>query len=415
MILRFASLLPLVSLVAVAHEGESIEPHDLWKAWSFEPGVVIPLAVAAILYSLGARRSRGIRPLQMASFWAAWMILALALVSPVHPLGEVLFSAHMVQHEILMLMVAPLFVISRPLVAFLWALPLGTRRFIGAWSKRGFVRWLWHLLTRPLTAWWIHAAALWLWHAPALFQATLTSERVHALQHVSFLGSALLFWWSLLSASSVEKYGSGFLYIFSSAVHTSVLGALLTLSPRVWYPAYAARVHAWGMTPLQDQQIGGLIMWVPAGLVYLAAGLYMFAKWIRHSDTTRSQVLSQVSGVLLIIVTTIGLSSCSSAPASPRIVSEHGDTAPGAAAIVKYGCGSCHTIPGINAARGLVGPPLTGVGSRVYIAGLLLTNTDNLVRWISNPQGINEHTVMPNLGVTPQDALNISAYLLSLK
>ena len=159
-------------LAALAHEGEPLEPHDLWTAWSFEPGVVIPLALAALLYLRGARASRGITPRQQACFWAGWTVLALALVSPLHPLGEVLFSAHMAQHEILMLVAAPLLVLSRPLVAFLWGMPFGWRREVGAWSKARPVQKGWSALTDPMTAWWIHAVALWGWHAPPLFQAT---------------------------------------------------------------------------------------------------------------------------------------------------------------------------------------------------------------------------------------------------
>jgi putative membrane protein len=106
---------------------------------------------------------------------------------------------------------------------------------------------------------------------------------VHAAQHASFFLSALLFWWSLLYARGRAGYGLGVLYIFTTAVHTSILGALLTFAPSVWYPAYAPGTRAWGLSPLEDQQIGGLIMWVPAGVVYLAAGLALFAAWLRES------------------------------------------------------------------------------------------------------------------------------------
>jgi cytochrome c oxidase assembly factor CtaG len=98
------------------------------------------------------------------------------------------------------------------------------------------------------------------------------------------LGSALLFWWALLYAPTRLGYGAGVFYLFTTSVHTGILGALLTFAPRVWYPAYAATAPLWGYTPLQDQQVGGLIMWVPAGVVYLAAGLALFARWLRQSE-----------------------------------------------------------------------------------------------------------------------------------
>ena len=144
-------LIPLLPLLAFAHEGEPLEPHDLWSAWSFDAGIVIPLLVAAFLYLRGARTSRGITAKQQAYFWSGWTILALSLVSPLHPLGEVLFSAHMAQHEILMLVAAPLLVLSRPLVAFLWGLPFGWRREVGAWSKTRAVQRGWSGLTNSMT------------------------------------------------------------------------------------------------------------------------------------------------------------------------------------------------------------------------------------------------------------------------
>ena len=212
------------------------------------------------------------------------MVLSLALVSPLHPLGEALFSAHMAQHEILMLLAAPMLVVSRPLVPLLWGLPFGWRRVAGRWSKMRPVQRIWESLTLPLAAWCIHAAALWIWHAPALFQATLTSELAHSAQHLSFLLSALLFWWALLYGPGRMNYGSGVLYIFTTGVHTSILGALLTFASSVWYPAYRSTAPLWGITSLEDQQVGGLIMWIPAGLVYLAAGLILFAAWLWQSD-----------------------------------------------------------------------------------------------------------------------------------
>jgi putative membrane protein len=282
------SLLTAVTLLlpslASAHPGEALQPDDLWSAWEFDPGVVIPLALSGVLYAIGSRRHSGLTSLQRLCFWAGWLSLGAALISPLHPLGEVLFSAHMVQHEVLMLVAAPLLVVSRPLVTFLWALPFEWRRTLGRWSKTNMIRspWLW--VTAPFVAWWIHALAIWLWHAPILFQATLTNDLVHTAQHLSFFLSALLFWWALFYAHGRRAYGGGVLYIFTTAIHTGILGALLTFAPRLWYPVYSKTTEPWGLSPLQDQQIGGLIMWVPASLVYLAAGLALFAAWMKESD-----------------------------------------------------------------------------------------------------------------------------------
>ena len=255
-----------------------------WSDWEFSPGIVIPLALSAVVYAIGSRRHVGLTGVQLSCFWLGWLSLVVALVSPLHPLGEELFSAHMVQHEILMLVSAPLLVVSRPLVTFLWALPFRWRRMLGQLSKRHAVHSTWIWLTAPLTAWWIHAVAIWAWHAPPLMDATLRSDLVHSLQHLSFLLSALLFWWALFYAHGRRAYGSGVLYIFTTALHTGILGALLTFAPHPWYAPYATTTQQHGLTPLQDQQIGGLIMWVPASIVYIVAGLYLFAAWMRESD-----------------------------------------------------------------------------------------------------------------------------------
>jgi putative membrane protein len=175
-------------------------------------------------------------------------------------------------------------VVSRPLVTFLWALPFEWRRTLGRWSKADVVRHPWLWFTTPFVAWWVHAAAIWVWHAPPLFQATVSNDLVHTAQHLSFFLSALLFWWALFYAHGRRAYGGGVLYIFTTAVHTGILGALLTFAPRLWYPVYSNTTQPWGLSPLQDQQIGGLIMWVPASLVYLAAGLALFAAWMKESD-----------------------------------------------------------------------------------------------------------------------------------
>ncbi len=281
---RIAGIAACLCPAITAHQGGALQPDDLWTAWEFEPGVVIPILVSAFLYYRGMRSPAGAPLWPRVSFWTGLVVLALALVSPLHPLGEVLFSAHMAQHEVLMLIAAPLLVLSRPLVPFLWGLPARWRRPVGRWTRGVHFRKLWRALTDPLSAWWIHAAALWIWHVPALFQATLRSEWVHTAQHLSFFLSALLFWWSLLEARGRMGQGQSVFYVFTTALHTGILGALLTFAPVVLYPAYAATTRPWGLTPLQDQQIGGLIMWVPAGVVYLGAGLALFAAWLRQSD-----------------------------------------------------------------------------------------------------------------------------------
>jgi putative membrane protein len=118
-----------------------------------------------------------------------------------------------------------------------------------------------------------------------LFEAVLRNEWMHTAQHLSFLISALLFWWSLIHGpQGIMGYGAAVLYLFSTSVHSGVLGALITFASSVWYPSYVGLTASWNLTPVEDQQLGGLIMWIPAGLVYLFAGLALMVGWLSESD-----------------------------------------------------------------------------------------------------------------------------------
>jgi putative membrane protein len=285
-------------------DGPEIDPLSWRSAWSWEPGMVIPLAIAAALYATGSIRARSrnalrpsIKGWQLASFWAGWIALVLSLNSPIHKLGEVLFSAHMTQHELLMVVAAPLLVFSKPVVAMLFALPEHWRVALGRISKSNTFQAIWISITGPLTVWLIHGATIWIWHLPVLYQATLDNEFIHALQHISFLGTALLFWWTLVHGRYGKLgYGVAFVYVFTTALHTSILGALMTFTQQVWYPIYEGRTAPWHLTPLEDQQLGGLIMWIPSGVVFVVVGLAMLAAWLGESE--RRQSRSKLAAVL---------------------------------------------------------------------------------------------------------------------
>jgi putative membrane protein len=273
------------------HEGEAHDTAGFFNNWSFDPLIVVSLILLAAIYLTGLLRlwrtrgfGRAISGWESMAFLGAWVSLVIALVSPLHRWGEVLFSAHMTQHEVLMLVSAPLLVLSRPLIASLWSMPLRWRQAAGSVMKTGPLESAWRFATEPLSAFLIHAVALWVWHIPYLFQATLKSDVVHTFQHFSFFGSALLFWWAIIAGQrGVASYGAAILYLFATSIHSGILGALLTFSKAVLYPAYT-ETQSWGLTAIEDQQLGGLIMWAPAGLIYLGAGLIMFASWLHDSD-----------------------------------------------------------------------------------------------------------------------------------
>lgn len=296
-----AAMVVLASASAFAQTTESTTRDT---AWTWSAYISVPLFVTAIIYLAGLLRMRErgakLRPFPVLCFATGWLSLFLALESPMHEISEQLFWVHMTQHEILMLVSAPLLILSQPAAPFLFALPERWRAPIAGIGKIQFVNRAWLFIAAPFTAWMLQALALWVWHAPKLFDATLESDLVHAAQHVSFLGTALLFWWTLFHKHAAKLgYGGAILYVFTTAIHTSVLGALLTFALHPWYLPYAQTAPLWGLTALQDQQIGGLIMWIPAGTLLTIVALVLLAKWMRHSDTrweyTRTAALIRAS------------------------------------------------------------------------------------------------------------------------
>jgi putative membrane protein len=266
--------------------------------WEWDPLVIVPLALSLLLYSFGTLRlwrragwGRGVSFVHAGLFAAGWGTLVAALVSPLHEYGEHLFLAHMIEHELLMAVAAPLLALSRPLGTFLHALPPGWRRVLVAWAQRMPVQQVWAWLTRPLVATVLHGIAIWLWHVPVLLDATIQSELMHRLQHLSFLVTALFFWWAIVRRP-VRDYGLGAVHVFATMVHTGLLGALLTLAPRVFYPAQTADAPLFGLTPLQDQQLAGLFMWVPGGAIYLMAGVWLLGRWLTSSSPRLGNVVS---------------------------------------------------------------------------------------------------------------------------
>jgi putative membrane protein len=272
----------------LAHPVGNAPADAVVHAWSFEPWVVFCLALSAALYAAGlarlwrrAGRGHGVSVAQGCAFAAGWLTLLVALVTPLDALGSVLFSAHMVQHELLMLVAAPLLVLGRPLAAWAWALPQPWRRTTGRVLRHPAWRIPWQVVTAPLVAWLLHALALWLWHIPALFDAALDNSTLHAWQHLSFLLTALLFWWSVLGAMTRKDQGVALVSLFTTMVHTGALGAVLALARTPWYGHYFATTSLFGIDALEDQQLGGLIMWVPAGGIYILWGVATAGRWIK--------------------------------------------------------------------------------------------------------------------------------------
>ena len=413
---------------AFAHDGAPLAPHDLWSAWAFEPWVLVLLAVSMGAFAIGSLRTRARAGRWPAGFsWSAglfavgWLTLVVSLVSPLHSLGSVLFSAHMAQHELLMVLAAPLLVAARPTRVALWSLPEAARLRVGAAVRQRPVSSVWRFVSAPVIAFLLHGAAIWVWHVPTLYDQTLRSEAFHAAQHASFLVTALLFWWSILPASPATRNGPAVFSLFATALHTSILGALLTFSSSSWYPAYQATTGPWGLSPLEDQQLGGLIMWIPGGVTYLVVALLAVARLLRDDADAATPSRAAPPGRRLHLTSTaalallIFLGGCRQGTRNNSQLIAGSDHERGKEIMGNYGCPSCHAIPGVRGANGKVGPPLGGIADRVYIAGRLANEPQNMIDWIRAPQSIDPQTAMPNTGVTDRDARDIAAYLYTLK
>ena len=267
---------------ALALFGIQHSPGDIWN-WI----TAIVLIGVSMAYAIGLGRvwKKSVKPWQAAAFGGGVLSAAIALLSPLDRWSDVFFSAHMAQHEILMLVSAPLMVLGRPFIVTLWALPSGPREAAGRAMKwRAVVR-TWELLSGAFTVLVLHAVVLWAWHVPALFEAALHDEAIHVVQHLGFFLTAALFWWALIHGRYGRLgYGVALLYIFATAMHTQILGALLTLGSRVWYPTHAWRTAAAGASALADQQFAGVVMWIPFGIVFVIIALAMFAAWLGEAE-----------------------------------------------------------------------------------------------------------------------------------
>lgn len=256
--------------------------------WTLSPTLTIPLGLALLIYLVGlARLSRRASnaPRGVGLFLGGWTVLALSLVSPLHEAGERSFTMHMIEHELIMLVATLLLAMSNAGGILAWGLPRPLRQALGGSWKLPLQRW-WKALTEPVTATAIQAVVMWVWHAPALFNLALEHDGWHVAQHASFFLSSLLFWWAMLyPRSRTSGYGLSAACLFATSMIGGALGALMSISASPWYSAYAAMgMTPLGLDPVDDQQLAGLIMWIPGGLFHGAAALVLAYKWLKSSE-----------------------------------------------------------------------------------------------------------------------------------
>jgi putative membrane protein len=255
-----------------------VGPEGVWSAWSGDPLVVAGLVVASVLYRRGyvRRRRRGTGD---AAAWRAFAfaggiaVIAIALLSPLDVMAEALLTAHMVQHLLLIVVAPPLLVMARPVPTAIAVLPPGLRRISVRVRAAPAIGTIARALHRPVVAWVVFTIVLWAWHAPSLYTWAIEHPVVHAFEHASFLLTATLGWSVALRARVRAPLGAlgRALFLVATAVQGGLLGAILLFAPRALYPVHGAGPATWGLTPLEDQQLAGALMWIPPSAVYLTA------------------------------------------------------------------------------------------------------------------------------------------------
>jgi putative membrane protein len=273
----------------LAHPGQPPAPHDLWGAWNLHPVLLGGFLLAAWAYWRGQTSGprRLIDTWRARCFTGALVALGLALLSPLDALSGVLASAHMVQHLLLLLVAAPLLALSAPSSAILRGSPLALRRASGRWRRRlGLTHGNLGALRHPAAVWLLSVGVIWFWHAAAPYDAALDNQLLHVLEHASFLVTAVLFWQVVVGVRGAARVlgGLGVLLVFAMAMQSVFLSVLLTFARTPWYSGYAATTALWGLDPLTDQRLAGVIMWIPAGGIYLVVALALLVTWIRVTE-----------------------------------------------------------------------------------------------------------------------------------
>ncbi len=261
----------------------------LWWEWNLAPPILFALGIVAVAYAWGIRnlvRAGGRTDrARIAACAGAWLALALAFISPLNALADNLLSAHVLQHMLVVLVAAPLFILGAAPFTMAAALPVSLRRhLVATWNRSRLLSYIWHWLNRAPVAWLIFASVLWLWHLPLFYHLSIASEWLHFAEHGTFLAAALLFWWALVHPVRQADFGPSIISAFTTALQSGALGAALAFSARPWYSVYGATTVRLNFAPLADQQLAGLFIWIPSSIVYALAAMILFTVWLNSVE-----------------------------------------------------------------------------------------------------------------------------------
>lgn len=268
-----SALLIVLPGSALAHDPSGPLLLFNWLSWA--------LGLSLIGYLAGlwrAQRSPGFG--RIALFLSGWILLALSLVGPIETWAHISLAGHMTQHMLVLAVIPPLLLLARPMPQYMLALPARARRRVGPILGRIYGG----TAATPVTAFLVHGLVIWLWHLPLPYQIVLEHQLMHDAVHLMFFGTGMWFWWSLIAPGRLGQgsFGSAAVLAVLTMMHMGMLGALMTFAPQLLYPEHPAGFA--GFDQLSDQQLAGLLMWVPGGLIYTLAALALTGLWLKRSD-----------------------------------------------------------------------------------------------------------------------------------
>lgn len=278
----------------VMHIATGAPPSSIWTAWPNEPFLEISLTATATLYVLGWRRlerrvTRHVVPSnRVLAFGGGMVALVIALVSPVATYSGWLFSVHMIQHLLLLLIAPPLLLLGSPMVPMLWGLPTNWRHVVSrCLAPAGSGARLGRLITRPRVAAISYVATIAIWHIPVMYDRAQGRTLTHDLEHVMFFFTALLYWWPVIHPGGGRRrlsYAMAIPYLLPPFLEGMLIGALITFADQPVFTTYTLVPRVSGLSVLDDQQLGGLIMWVPGGMLFLIPLITLLALALQHEE-----------------------------------------------------------------------------------------------------------------------------------
>lgn len=278
-------------------------------SWAWQPEIILTLGLAVVIHLVGRwrltqqRGAQRISPWRSVSYLSGVAVIWVALMSPIDVLSDQFFYMHMVQHLLLVMIAPPLLLLADPMFMMLWGLPRGLRLEVGRLLRPDATfRRVARSLTTPGLVWLYYVAVLIGWHEPRAYDLTLQSELAHNLEHLMFFGTAMLFWWHVIGcAPHIHRRlsrGVRIGYVLSAVPPTALTGIALSFATEPTYQHYTTVPRLGSMTALQDQMLGGVIMWIPGSMMFLVAALVLLARAIRDQERQEPPrpVPSRVSG-----------------------------------------------------------------------------------------------------------------------